>query len=258
MGYQYLNNLVREENLQRFLELADVAAGVGSSVDSAFELQMRLRNSKPMQLCIKRLNADPASAALIASRHVAPPYDPEALRAMPRGSLGHTYATVLAVMGHDLNFFPKPAYWNNFETDADYINYRLASAHDLHHILTGFSPNRGGGEVGVLSFDLAQTSHPALAAVDLVSLMMAWVHGDTPLAELDDPAQKANTAASFYRSISTGMEMGIAAKPLFPVLWEERMEQDLEELRHELEIDALREGVASWHTNPAIQAALAS
>ena len=58
--------------------------------------------------------------------------------------------------------------------------------------------------------------------------------------------------------MSQGMDMGFAAKPVFPVLWEERMAQDLEEIRHELGIVPVREGIVSWEANPRILAALAS
>jgi ubiquinone biosynthesis protein Coq4 len=34
--------------------------------------------------------------------------------------------------------------------------------------------------------------------------------------------------------ISKGLHLGAEAQPLFPVIWEERMEQDLEELRADL------------------------
>jgi ubiquinone biosynthesis protein Coq4 len=56
--------------------------------------------------------------------------------------------------------------------------------------------------------------------------------------------------------ISRGLEMGAAAKPLFPVIWEERMGQDLEELRAELGIEAVKEGPWSWVQNELITAAL--
>lgn len=59
-----------------------------------------------MQLCEKRLASDPASAALIAASHVAPPYDAEALLSLQRGSLGHTFAAVIKAMGYDINYFP--------------------------------------------------------------------------------------------------------------------------------------------------------
>ena len=45
--------------------------------------------------------------------------------------------------------------------------------------------------------------------------------------------------------IGHGLEMAAQAKPLFPVLWEERFEQDLEELRNELGIKAVREGASA-------------
>lgn len=93
---------------------------------------------------------------------MAPPYDVEVLQKLPRGSLGHTYASVIGAMGYDINYFPNPEYYNNFSTDSDHINYRLAATHDLHHILTGYNPEVGGGELGVLCFGMAQTSHPSL------------------------------------------------------------------------------------------------
>jgi hypothetical protein len=51
--------------------------------------------------------------------------------------------------------------------------------------------------------------------------------------------------------------MGAGAQPLFPVLWEERFGQDLEELRAELGINPVREGPWSWADTPAIREALA-
>jgi len=74
MGYRYLDRLATEENIRKFVDLADLVAGAGDSPDNLHELMQRLRHSKPMQLCEKRLASDPPSAALIAARHVAPPY----------------------------------------------------------------------------------------------------------------------------------------------------------------------------------------
>jgi ubiquinone biosynthesis protein COQ4 len=99
MGYRYLDHLATEENIRKFVDLADLAAGAGASPDNLHELMQRLRHSKPMHLCEKRLASDPASAALIAARYVAPPYDAEALLSLPRGSLAHTFAAVIKAMG---------------------------------------------------------------------------------------------------------------------------------------------------------------
>ena len=257
MGYRYLDRLVNKDSLGRLVELADLAAGAGSSANNVFELQKRLQRSKPMQLCEKRLASDPASAALIAARHVASPYDLEALKAMPHGSLGHTFATVLGAVNYDLDFYPKPDFYNNLASDADYISYRIFATHDLHHILTGFSLDTFG-ELGVLSVSLAQASVPSFAFLDLFVLVLTWFHTDTPIAEISDSLMQGGHVVQIFRTISQGLEMGLEAKPLFPVLWEERMEQDLEDLRRELGIEPVREGLWSWYSNSTIAAALAA
>lgn len=55
MGFRYLDRLASEENIRSFLELADLAAGAGSSAQNVFTLSHRLRDSAPMRLCRKRL-----------------------------------------------------------------------------------------------------------------------------------------------------------------------------------------------------------
>ena len=110
MGFRYLNRIATPEHLTEFLELADLAAGGGADAGNVFELSRRLQHSTPMRLCIKRLLHDADAAALIASRKVAGPYDQASLLSLPKGSLGHTYATVMQTMGYDINFFPEPAF----------------------------------------------------------------------------------------------------------------------------------------------------
>lgn len=237
MGFRYLDRLASEDNVRAFLELADLAAGDSSSAQNVFLLSHRLRDSAPMLLCR--------------------PYDASALRALPKGRLGHTYATILDTLGYDINFYPKPEFYNKLESDADYINYRVYATHDLHHILSGFSLDNFG-ELGVISISVAQFSHPGLAFTDLIALLLQWLRGDTPMDELDTPEEQARTAAYAFGRISQGLEMGLAARPLFPVLWDEQMHRDLEELRAELGIEAVREGPWSWHSDATLQAALAA
>ena len=257
MGFRYLDKIATAEHVQQFLELADLALGAGHSADNVFLLSHRLRTSRPMQLCRKRVERDPACQALIDQRRFCGPYDSERLLAMPRGSLGHTYATALQAMGYDINFFPDPSFYNNLEEDADYINYRVYATHDIHHIVSGFSLDNFG-ELGVISISVAQFSHPGLAFTDLIALLMSWLHTDTPIDELESPAEQARTTAYSLRMISRGLEMGVAAQPLFPVIWEERFEQNLEELRTELGITPVREGAWSWAETPGIRQALAA
>ena len=70
MGFRYLNGLASRENLDAFLGLMDLAASAGDSAEKVFELTHRLRASKPMQLCLKRLAQHPESQAIIERRYV--------------------------------------------------------------------------------------------------------------------------------------------------------------------------------------------
>jgi ubiquinone biosynthesis protein Coq4 len=257
MGFRYLDRIATEENIHAFLELADLAAGAGASANNVFLLSHRLRQSRPMQVCRALLGRDPAAKALIEQRRLSGPYDAAALKALPKGTLGHTYATVLETMGYDINFFPKPDFYANLETDADYINYRVYATHDIHHIVSGFSLDNFG-ELGVISLSVAQFAHPGLAFTDLMALLLNWFRNDTPIDELETPAEQARTAGYAFGMISKGLHIGAEARPLFPVIWEERMGQNLEELRAELGIAAVTEGTYSWHANPTLVAALAA
>jgi len=255
MGFRYLDRIATREHIEQFLSLADLAAGAGDSAANVFLLSHRLRDSNPMKLCLKRLQQQADCRALIAQRRLSGPYDAAVLRALPPGSLGHTYATVLETMGYDINFFPKPEFFSSLETDADYVNYRVYATHDIHHIVTGFSLDNFG-ELGVISLSVAQFSHPGLAFTDLMALLLNWFMGDTPLDQLETIQEQARTAGYAFGMISQGIEMGLAARPLFPVLWEERLGQNLEELRSELGIQPVRDGQWSWESNPELRKAL--
>ena len=256
MGFRYLDRIATREHLNDFLELADLAAGAGEETANAFLLSHRLRDSAPMRLCQRILEGQPDAAALIRERRLSGPYDVEALRALPRGSLGHTYVTVLDALGYDINFFPEPSFFQNLETDADYINYRVYATHDLHHILSGFSLD-GFGEIGVISISVGQFNHPGLGFLDLISLLLSWFQSEMPEHLLSSHEERLRTASHTFRMISHGLEIAAAAQPLFPVIWEERMADNLDELRAELGIVAVTEGPSSWYSNPTVQAALA-
>jgi len=256
MGFRYLDQIATREHLQEFLQLADLAAGAGHAASNVFQLADRLRESAPMRLCERILAEDPAALALIRQRRLSGPYDAQALRQLPKGTLGHTYVTILDTLGYDINFFPDPAFYNNLESDADYINYRVFATHDIHHVVSGFSLD-GFGELGVISISVGQFNHPGLAFTDLISLLLNWFRSDTPEHQLNTHAERLKTASYTFRMISHGLEIAAQAQPLFPVIWEERMGQNLDELRRELGVVAVSEGPWSWASQPQLQAALA-
>jgi ubiquinone biosynthesis protein Coq4 len=256
VGFRYLDRIATREHLNDFLALADLAAGAGEETANAFLVAHRLRDSAPMRLCQRILAGHADAAALIRERRLSGPYDVDALRALPRGSLGHTYVTVLDALGYDINFFPQPSFFQNLETDADYINYRVYATHDLHHILSGFSLD-GFGEIGVISISVGQFNHPGLGFLDLISLLLSWFQSEMPEQMLSSHEERLRTASHTFRMISHGLEIAAAAQPLFPVIWEDRMADNLDELRAELGIVAVTEGPSSWYSHPSIQAALA-
>ncbi len=178
------------------------------------------------------------------------------MKQLPKGSLGHTYATVMAALGYDIDFFPDSAFYNNLETDGDYVNYRVYATHDLHHILSGYSLDNFG-ELGVISISVGQFSFPGFSFLNLVGLMLSFFDTDKADEEYATIEEYANSLGYNFDLITQGMEMGIRAKPLFPMIWEERMAQNLEDLRGELGIEPVCEGPYSWYSNPVITAALA-
>jgi ubiquinone biosynthesis protein Coq4 len=208
-----------------------------------------------MKRCLRRLQQDPDAAALIQSRQLCGPYDVAAMKQLPKGSLGHTYATVMEALGYDIDFFPDPAFYNNLETDGDYVNYRVYATHDLHHILSGYSLDNFG-ELGVISISVGQFSFPGFSFLNLVGLMLSFFDTDKADEDFNSIEEYANSIGYNFDLMTQGMEMGIRAKPLFPMIWEERMAQNLEELRAELGIEPVREGPYSWYSNATITTAL--
>lgn len=253
MGFRYINNLITPDNLNRFLELADLAAGAGKDTNNVFDLSDRLNVSRPMERCLEAIQLEPASAQLVAERYVGAPYDLESLLQLPPGSLGWTYAKVLSTLNYDPQFYRTP---ESFNSDAEYISYRVYRTHDIHHILTGFSLD-GLGELGVVSVTAAQTGFPAFLFLDLLSLLTNFFSSEQLYREDLEPTEKGRTIKYTFELISKGIEIGQAAKPLFPVKWEEGFERPIAEWRQELNIIPVTEGIFSWYSRPELAAAVA-
>ena len=108
----------------------------------------------------------------------------------------------------------------------------------------------------MISISVGQFNHPGLGFLDLISLLLSWFKSEMPEQMLSSHEDHLRTASHTFRLISHGFEIAAAAKPLFPVIWEARMADDLEALRAELGIVAVTEGPSSWYSNPTIAAAL--
>jgi ubiquinone biosynthesis protein Coq4 len=253
MSFRYIDNLVTTDKLHQFLGLVDLAAGSGKDTNNAFDLSEKLHHSNPMKATIKALQANPATAAMLQERYMGPPYDLDALLKMPPHSLGWTYGRIISTLGYDPNFYRQP---DAINSDAEYITYRVYKTHDLHHILTGFSLD-GMGEFGVISVSVGQFGYPGFIFLDLIGLLGNFFATDTPYSHDMDNKEKARNLGYSFGLISKGIEMGLAAKPLFAVKLEEQLERPIDEVRQELNITPVTEGPYSWYSNPKLKEAVA-
>ena len=252
-SFKYINDLASRDNLTKFLELVDLAAGAGKDMNNVFDLSDRLNQSRPMNRCLTALRSDPASARMLEERYVGPAYDLGAMSRLPKYSLGWTYAQVMTTMGYDPQFYRQP---ERFADDAASVNFRVYKTHDIHHVLTGFSLD-DLAELGVISVSSAQFGYPAFVFLGLLGMLIQFFSSEQLYREDLPPSEIGKTLGYRYRVLSMGVEMGQAAKPLFPVKWELGFERPLADWREELNIRPMTDGVFSWYTRPALAAAVA-
>lgn len=252
MGFRYLSKLTTPENVQKFLDFVDLAAGAGQDVNNVFDMSEKFNQSLPMERCLQVLKKDPASAQMLAEKYVGPLYNLDAMLKMPKHSLGWTYARVMTTLDYEPQFYRRP---ESFINDAAYVSFRVYKTHDIHHILTGFSLDNLG-EIGVISLSVAQFGYPSFIFLDLMDLMFSFF-GSAQIYEEDlEMTEAGKTLGYKFTVMNKGIEMGEAADPLFPIKWEENLERPIEELREELNIKPVTEGFYSWYTRPELAAAI--
>src|SRR5262245_65640089 len=99
-SFKYINGIASRENLTKFLELVDLAAGAGRDVNNVFDLSDRFNGSRPMERCLMALRSNPASARMLEERYVGPLYDLEATGPMPRYSPRRPHPRVTTAIGY--------------------------------------------------------------------------------------------------------------------------------------------------------------
>ena len=171
-----------------------------------------------MQACVERFRALPGGAEMMASRY--PPLQPaiDELSQLPPHSLGYRYARLILDQGYDPEFFrPRP-----IQSDAHWLTQRIATTHDIHHVVGGFC-TRPEGEAGVLAITACQIGFPAY-----VSLVNAATLGRFRL----QPQQ----FAAISRAVNHGISIGFNAQPLVCARWEEGWQRSVAEWRQQLGI----------------------
>ncbi len=170
MSFRYINQLATTENIQKFLEFVDLAAGIRVDINNIFDLDDQFRDTPQMEMTMRILAESPSCAEIIAQRYMGDNHNLDAMLKMPKDSLGWTYAKVMHTLGYNPDFYRlRP-----IESDVDYVLNRWRKTHDIHHILTGFS-FKGQAELGVWSVTVAQIGLPVFLFIDLIALLMSFL-----------------------------------------------------------------------------------
>jgi len=184
---------------------------IADLVDSYFE-------TPQMDACLWRCRQRAEGAELMDRRY--PPLQPEMefLRSLPPGSLGRCYAELMLSRGYDPEFF-RP---RQLLSDAHWLTQRIATTHDIHHVVSGFGTTPEG-ESGVLAITATQIGFPAYVMLNNAAQVSRFRL---------QPASYGLMA----RAIAHGTTIGFSAKPLWLVRWEEGWEWPVAQWRLQLGI----------------------
>mgnify|MGYP006277481347 CR=1 FL=1 len=198
------------------LKLLAAIGRSGGDLASVADLVDSFIDSPQMADCIQRFRAIPEAAALMDARY--PPLQPniDQLRQLPTGSLGERYARLITSLGYDPEFFrPRPT-----ESEAQWLTQRIATTHDIHHVVCGFG-TAAEGENGVLAVTAGQIGFPAYVLL-------------TSAAQLASFRFQLERFEAISRAVSHGQVIARQASCLAAARWEEGWEKPVSQWRLEL------------------------
>ena len=198
------------------LKLLTAVGRSGGELGTITDLVDNFLGSPQMEDCIRRFRALPGGAELMDGRY--PPLEPPIaqLQTLPAGTLGREYARLILQLGYDPEFFrPRP-----IESDGQWLTQRIATTHDIHHVISGFGTERAG-ETGVLAITAAQIGFPAYVLL-------------TSASQLANFRLKLEEFEGISRAAAHGSAMARQAQCLAIARWEEGWEKPIQQWRQEL------------------------
>ncbi|MEL7472663.1 MAG: Coq4 family protein, partial [Planctomycetota bacterium] len=189
--------------------------------ESVFDIEDGLRHTDATKEAFAFTLQDPAVREMVGERYLQPVPDTDRLRQLDPGTLGRTYTDHLESMGFDPDYYRKI----DVKDDVDYILMRIRQTHDIWHVVTGFDTTPLG-EISVKAIELAQTHRPMAAVI---------CAGGTFRYLMKTPDEFGDC----LKTISMGYQMGMRAKPLLAMKWEEQWERPIDEIRAELNVDPI-------------------
>jgi ubiquinone biosynthesis protein Coq4 len=188
---------------------------------SVFDIEDGLVKSESTCELLRFTARDESVRKLIDERYLQPVPETERLGQLPKNTLGYKYFYHLDSMGFDPNYYRKI----DVESDVEYVMMRIRQTHDIWHVMTGFDTHPLG-EIALKGVELAQTHRPMAAAICAGGVFRYML-------------RQPEEFGACLESIVGGYHMGLSAKPLLAMKWEELWERDVEEIRAELGLEVL-------------------
>jgi ubiquinone biosynthesis protein COQ4 len=190
----------------------------GDELDSISVLNDSFLGSPQLAASVERFKAVPGGAALLQRRY--PPLQPEikVLSQLPPGTLGHRYADLILSLGLD----PEIVRPRDVSTEGNWLHQRIATTHDILHVLAGFGTNNAG-EHGVLAITVAQIAYPSYVIFNSAGLQATF--------RFQPERFQALSAA-----VAHGHAIARKSQCLAAVIWEEGWDKPVRQWRQELGI----------------------
>jgi len=200
----------------RNLSILRELAKTGGGLDSIADLVDNFIDSEAMALSVERFRQLPGGREMLEQRY--PPFQPDvkALEQLPEGTLGRAYAGMIRKLNYDPEFF-RP---RDTSTEALWLTQRIATTHDLHHVVAGFS-TEPAGESGVLAITATQIGFPAFVLLNLLAGFRSFRFQPQELETISG-------------AIAHGNRIGLEAAPLVAQKWEEGWDRPLSQWRSDL------------------------
>jgi ubiquinone biosynthesis protein Coq4 len=208
------------------LKLLAAIGRSGGELSNVADLVDNFLGSPQMADCVRRFRAVPGGSALMDERY--PPLQPEieTLLTLPEGTLGFRYASLIRQLGYDPEFFrPRP-----IESDEQWLTQRIATTHDIHHVVSGFGTGPEG-ESGVLAITAGQIGFPAYVLL-------------TGASQLANFRFRLEQFEPVSQATAHGFAIGRQAHCLAAVRWEEGWDKSIAQWRSELGLEDPADGEA--------------
>ena len=211
-----------------------IAVGKSSgNLEKIADLVDSFLDTPQMNACITRFRELPGGFEMMDERY--PPLQPDldSLDQYPAGSLGHEYAALIRKLNYDPEFF-RPRL---IDTEGRWLTQRIATTHDIHHLISGFNTEREG-ENGVLAITASQIGFPAYVCLNQA-------------VQTSNFRFRLKSYPAISKAINHGITIGFTSQAFCTARWEDHWDWSIEQWRYHLQIQYPADH-CSYGLNPSL------